>query len=474
MGDNTWNLIESCWKSNPAERPTMEQILCEIPAGITNWLRPLGVQHIEHSFPSRSHTPSSLDSQSIYLANASQHANEYLANASQVALPMSAARPKQGRKNKIKIGFQYIHQALKADTNEQEKLFHGGLPPSFRPSMVMPSRTNPSIASPSTYLENASQRANEYLADASQALAHKLFSIRPRDMAPVRITCRDWDDGVVFDWYRRQTYTTISKLELRKERDHFKHEYIVIYLDNGWVHRIERRPIRGANFEPILKEGCEAEDSLTPVSDADLEVIRSETDAEITLEFGSNKPDFFNVIAVAVAIHLDPRTKNYTLQQYNCYFVARSIITLVTRHCLLQSSPTNGLRWDRVTESMILAHVFDGNWNKLLKAAMIPVLGNLIVNTVKEDAGTRIVKRKDWDRLKDIVNKVVRDEVERCDIVLAGDEIPKALTEWIIEATQVTLWHGNFQQSCFSEPQFSQLSDRGTPHVKSPSVFLRI
>ncbi|KAF8347164.1 hypothetical protein F5887DRAFT_1281283 [Amanita rubescens] len=347
----------------------------------------------------------------------------------------------------------------KANTTEQEKLLHGGLPPSFRPSMITPSIANPSIASQGTYLANASQHANEYLANAShdvhQALAHKLSSMR--DMAPVRIICRDWDDGVIFDWYGRQTYTTITKLELRKERDHFKHEYIVIYLDNGWVHRIDRRPIKGPNFEPISKEGCEAEDSLTPVSNADLEVIRSETDAEITLEFGSNKPDLYNVIAVAVAIRLDPRTKNYTLQQYNCYFVARSIITLVTRHCLLQSSPTYDLRWDRVTESTILTHVFDGNWNKLetlLKAALIPVLGHLIWDIVKEDAGTRIEKRKDWDRLKDIVNKVIRDEVERCDIVLAGDEIPKAVTEWIIEATQVTLWYGNLQQS-FSEPQFS-------------------
>ena len=33
----------------------MEQIVRKLPAGITNWLRPLGVQHIKHPFPSRSH-----------------------------------------------------------------------------------------------------------------------------------------------------------------------------------------------------------------------------------------------------------------------------------------------------------------------------------------------------------------------------------------------------------------------------------
>ncbi|KAF8340049.1 hypothetical protein F5887DRAFT_1284382 [Amanita rubescens] len=328
------------------------------------------------------------------------------------------------------------------------------LPLWLQPSMAI---TNPSIAGPSTY-----QQVNEYLADASQASAHKLSSIRSRNMAPVRITCRDWDDGRIFDWHKKEMYakrTTISKLELRKERDHFKHEFIVIYLDNGWFHRIERRPIRGPNLGPISKEGCEAEDSLTPVDDAGLKKIRSETDIKITLEFGSNKPDLYNVIAVAVAIYLDPRTKNYTLQQYNCYFVARSIIVLVTRHCLLQPSPTNDLRWDRVTESMILTHIFDGNWNKLeplLKAAMIPVLEKLIWDIVKKDAGTRLEKGKGWDGLKDIVNRVIHDEVGKCKIVLAGgSEISKAVTEWIIEATQVTLWHGNLEQS-FSDPLFSK------------------
>ena len=293
--------------------------------------------------------------------------------------------------------------------------------------------------------------------DVHHALAHKMPSVF-RDMAPVRISCHNWDDGEIFDWYRRQRHTTISKLELRKEKDHFKHEYIMAYLDNGWIHRVERRPVKGANTETVSKEGCEAEDSLTPVSDADLAAIHSESDAEITLEFGSNKPDLYNVIAVAIAISLNPQTQRYTLQQYNCYFVARSIIALVTRHCLLQSSPMKNLRWDRVTESTVLDHIFDGNWNNLespLKQAMIPALEKLLWNVIKDDAGTRIAKPKDWDRLKEIVKTVIRDEVERCDIFLGEDGIPKAVTEWIIDATQMTLWYGNLEHNV-SDPRHAK------------------
>ncbi|KAK2464823.1 hypothetical protein APHAL10511_003241 [Amanita phalloides] len=244
---------------------------------------------------------------------------------------------------------------------------HEGLPPSFLPSVAMPSITaNASTIIPSVGDASVASPSLGSWIDASQsvgkALAH--VSSASRDMAPVHVTCRDWNIGEIFEWYRRQQpYTTIGKLELRKEKDHFKHEYIVIYLDNGWHHRIERRPTQ-RNMETLSREGCEADDSLTPVSDAGLMVIRSETDAEVTLKFKSNKPDLYNVIAVAVAIHLDPQAKRYTLQQYNCYFVARSIIALVTRHYLLQV-PMTGLQWDTLTESAIFNHIFDGNWNTL-------------------------------------------------------------------------------------------------------------
>ncbi|KAK2464926.1 hypothetical protein APHAL10511_003002 [Amanita phalloides] len=318
-------------------------------------------------------------------------------------------------------------------------------------STTIPSVDNASL--PNASLADASQDTKRCLTNASQDVGKVLAQASPswfRDMAPVRIACRDWNDGEIFDWYKRQLHTTISKLELRKERDRFKHEYILIYLENGWFHRIERRPIKAANTETISKEGCEAEDSLTPVSDRDLEIIRSETDAEITLEFPSNKPDLYNVIAVAVAIHLDHQTRNYTLQQYNCYFVARSIIALVTRHCVLHAPLLTGLRWDRVTESAIFDYIFGGDWNKLatvMKASISAVLDDLLWDIIKEDAGTRIENDKDWDRLRDIVRRVIHEEVERSSATLAIHDVQRAVNKWIMDATRATLWHENLDQN---------------------------
>ncbi|KAK2464815.1 hypothetical protein APHAL10511_003233 [Amanita phalloides] len=313
--------------------------------------------------------------------------------------------------------------------------------------MVMPSVANATATIPSVGEASMAGRA---CVNTSQAVGSALSRLSSsRDMAPIRIACRDWTDGEIFDWYRRQPHTTISKLELRKERDQFKHEYIVIYLENGWYHRIERRPIH-RNVEAVSEKGCEAEDSLTPVSDADLAVIRSETDAEFILEFKSNKPDLYNVIAVAVAIHLDDQTKNYTLQQYNCYFVARSIIALVTRLCIFQAPVMAGLRWDRVTESAIFNVIFGGDWNKLatvMKASISVVLESLLWNVIKEDAETRIEKEEDWDRLRVISRRVIHEEVERSSKALAIDVVQRAVNEWIIDATQMTLWHENLDQN---------------------------
>ncbi|KAK2462532.1 hypothetical protein APHAL10511_005502 [Amanita phalloides] len=351
----------------------------------------------------------------------------------------------------------------------KDALLIDGLPPSLVPSGVVPSVTAkastiiPSVgdASTSASLGNASQDVKRYLINASQDIEKTLACASPswfRDMAPVRITCHDWNEGGIFDWYRRQPYTIIRKLELRKERDHFKHEFIVIYLDNGWYHRIERRPMKGASTETVSREGCEAEDSLTPISDKDLEVIHSEADAEITLEFHSNKPDLYNVIAIAVAIHLDPQTRNYTLQQYNCYFVARSIIALVTRHCLLRVPPMTYMRWDRVTEPAIFSHIFGGNWNKLAAAMKMSVsvaLEILLWGVIKSDVGTRLEKKKDWNRLRDVVKSVIREEVERSSTTLVTDQVKKAVNKWIMDATQATLWHENLDQS-LSELRYAE------------------
>ncbi|KAF8722723.1 hypothetical protein AX14_004938 [Amanita brunnescens Koide BX004] len=218
-------------------------------------------------------------------------------------------------------------------------------------------------------------------------------------MSCVRITCDDWDKGGIFDWYRAQPHASVCRIELRKERENFKHEFILVFLDSASIYRIDRRPLGGASSETFLPKGTEAEDTITAVSYDDLEDIHSTSDAEIVLKFSDVKPDLYAIIVICAAIHLDPETTNYTLQHYNFYFLARTIIALISRYCLLQAcSASKGLRWDCITKSAISCHIFGEDWNKLrtaIRMAMATRIEKLILDTFKKAAGTLPAKRKE-------------------------------------------------------------------------------
>ena len=290
----------------------------------------------------------------------------------------------------------------------------------------------------------------------------------------VRITCDDWDKGGIFDWYRAQPHANVCRIELRKERENFKHEFILVFMDSGRIYRIERRPLGGVNPDAILLKGAEAEDAVTVVGYDGLEVIHLETDAEIILSFNESKPDLYAIIAICVAIHLDPETTNYTLEHYNCYFLARTIIALISRYCLLQAcSADKGLRWDCITKSAISCHIFGEDWNKLrtaIRMAMATRIEKLLLDTFKRAAGT--IPSKGWNQLKSIVRNVVYGKVVMRQEIDVDEEVQRAVNEWILDATEVTLWYGNLEQH-LSKSRYAK-SHRTTTEVVLTGVIRSI
>lgn len=288
--------------------------------------------------------------------------------------------------------------------------------------------------------------------ERSQAAQPYFASINPSSsscLSCVRITCDDWDKGGIFDWYRAQPRANICRIELLKEREtNFKHEFILVYMDTGRIYRIERRPIGGVNPDAIRSKGAEAEDAITVVGYDDLKLIYNETDTEIILRFNETKADLYAVIAICVAIHLDSETTRYTLVHYNCYFFARTIIALASRYYLLQAcSAGKGLRWDCITKSAISCHIFGEDWNKLrtaIRMAMAARIEKLLLDTFKKAAGT--LSAKGWDQLKTIVGKVVYGKVVMRQEIDVDEEVQQAVNEWILDATEATLWYGNLEQ----------------------------
>jgi hypothetical protein len=275
------------------------------------------------------------------------------------------------------------------------------------------------------------------------------------------ITFDEWDKGGIFDWYRayrKRHSTLVQKLELRKERDNFKHEFVAVYLDTGRIHRIDRRPIVGANIDAISSKGCEAEDSITRVKGDELVTMQSDTDLEIELEFKSNQPDLYTVLAICVCIRMDTRSARYSLQHYNCYFVARTIIVLMMRHHMLQRPAAFGgsLRWDALTEPAVSKHIFRDHWNYLdvaMKNALITTLGTVLWPIIKGDVGLAVRKKKQWAELETITKTVIREAMmkKRDDLVTAS--VKGSVTSWATQATQTNLWHDSLEKG-LSAPLF--------------------
>ncbi|CAE6419666.1 unnamed protein product [Rhizoctonia solani] len=151
---------------------------------------------------------------------------------------------------------------------------------------------------------------------------------------PVRIQFKeDWKPGnSLHDWYQRRNSHAIGAMELRRERSApFFHQYIVLkFLDNHFF-RIDRRqhPDETTPLDCIYEQGVEACDTIEEVTSFE-DASYSPSDCLVGIEFRVYIP-LERVLKILWAIHQHSSARVYTLQRYNCYFVAHTIISLATK-----------------------------------------------------------------------------------------------------------------------------------------------
>lgn len=295
---------------------------------------------------------------------------------------------------------------------------------------------------------------------------HLLGSIAlGRKAAPLRVTANNWFTGAVHTWYQSLESTAISKLELRKELEGVKHEFIVVYLDDGLIYRIDRRALGGPSADAVAW-GCEAEDSIALVSAEDCSLLDKETDAEVVLEFKARKPDLYDVLAVCIAVQRNPVLKQYNLHHYNCYFHARSIISIVTRYCLLQHSDilctmSEGVRWDIATPlglsdeekaSMdwgILKTTVNTATTAAIEQTFWPILKSHHSSTydIEEQQLRKILSAA----IQDAITKIINDSI--------GSELLYNLYEEVLRVAKFTLWRDTLEQN------LSEYKHKGTCEI---------
>ncbi|CAE6488039.1 unnamed protein product [Rhizoctonia solani] len=148
------------------------------------------------------------------------------------------------------------------------------------------------------------------------------------------LSFKNWGSGnEVFDWYTGLPNKNIHTIQLRKERKApFYHEYIMIRLRNDTYWRIDRRQ---QEHEPspikcIEELGVPAYDTIMQMSGMGSSLgldptLGGASDCMVELEF-KNAVDLGLVLRICCAIKAHPKAEAYTLQRYNCFFFAQTVI----------------------------------------------------------------------------------------------------------------------------------------------------
>ncbi|CAE6442222.1 unnamed protein product, partial [Rhizoctonia solani] len=150
---------------------------------------------------------------------------------------------------------------------------------------------------------------------------------------PVQIDFRldSGNENDLVKWYRERSNPLVHAVQLRRERQGpYFHQFVVFELkDNGGLFRIDRRlrPDEDSPQNCLKDEGIPAFDTIEPVT-AWNDPLFVASDCLISIEFKVNV-SLAGILKVCQRIHSHLSARVYTLQRYNCYFFAQTIISCV-------------------------------------------------------------------------------------------------------------------------------------------------
>jgi hypothetical protein len=218
----------------------------------------------------------------------------------------------------------------------------------------------------------------------------------------------------------------VDYLELRQERDQFQHQYVLVGLRDGSSYRFDRRPDPKVPVDTVMRAGCKAVDTVQEVlsvGDMTLSnaIVRVQLDESVDLSL---------VLLICYAIATDEKAQRYTLQKFNCYFLAWTILVVVIRRAELQPTlPYIGLdlaeervhSWGRRLHSLVSAARQDSTsesfirWNGGTVDADDPrisdALQNAIHNTLYD--GTELFIRKAWKNSQGWIRNVALEAMRQ-------------------------------------------------------------
>ena len=135
-------------------------------------------------------------------------------------------------------------------------------------------------------------------------------------------------------WYLAQPHTTFHTLQYRKcHASPAHHEYVLLFLREGYVCRLERMGEDGETEHrrnAIRSTGIPARDCVQVFEPSN--VPKFDLESYVVAEIHYLRPlDILDVLDICHAIQLHPHAKRYNLWHYNCYFFAWTIVTILAR-----------------------------------------------------------------------------------------------------------------------------------------------
>ncbi|CAE6441356.1 unnamed protein product [Rhizoctonia solani] len=168
--------------------------------------------------------------------------------------------------------------------------------------------------------------SSHYISNASIIAARVALGLDD----PVRIQFDNLGEGAkpLANWCRRRQHDEVESMQLRREKKApFFHQYIAFRLaNNEGCFRIDRRqlPDEGSPLDCTEEAGVEAYETIEEINDME-QSIYSPSEPLVQVDFKSN----FRVeliIDLCREISRHERAYMYTVQRYNCYFYAQTLL----------------------------------------------------------------------------------------------------------------------------------------------------
>ncbi|QRV76989.1 hypothetical protein RhiJN_19836 [Ceratobasidium sp. AG-Ba] len=189
------------------------------------------------------------------------------------------------------------------------------------------------------------------------AQAAKRFGLNSRSKLCLMQFHPEWQhkNCPVIEWYKLQQVsaesTTFRRIQHRRDSDPpFFHEFLLVFVDDGGLYRIERTG-QGSRIDALRNIGCMANDYIQYFSADDYVAYTNDKPSELIAELSFPCSfDILDILSICYAIYIRPRTRIYTLQRFNCYFLCGAILLALTRRLVRWEANFTYEKWNQALQ----------------------------------------------------------------------------------------------------------------------------